>query len=89
MSEPFEASFKTTCNQTHRKRISDFKTRANRLAYASYRWHNKTGRGSLWATDFECSLRKYEESQEKEGKYYSYVAPIHYKDAEERIYEKS
>jgi hypothetical protein len=61
MSEPFEAANKTTCNQSQRKRISDFKSRAHRLAYASYRWHNRTGRGSLWGTDFECSLRKYDE----------------------------
>jgi hypothetical protein len=89
MSEPFEAAQKTTCNQTQRKRVSDFKSRAHRLAYASYRWHNRTGRGSLWGTDFECSLRKYEEKLEKETSYYSYVAPIHYKDAEEQIYERS
>jgi hypothetical protein len=90
MGEPFEAAFKTTCNQTQRKRVSDFKSNAHRLAYASYRWHNRSGRGSLWGTDFECSLRKYEETQlQRESSYYSYVTPINYQDAEERVYERS
>lgn len=56
-SQAFEVSLKTTCNQSTRKKVSDFKNVSRKVAPNYYRWHNKSGRGSLWATDFESSLR--------------------------------
>ncbi len=31
----------------------------SRVSTAYYRWHNKTGRGTAQAAEFECSLRDY------------------------------
>lgn len=52
-------ALKETCNQTVKKRVSDFKAKTFRLSPAYYRWHNQSGRNNLWGSEFECSLRDY------------------------------
>lgn len=60
--KPFDAGEKTTSNMKTRKRISDIHGKGIRLTNALYRWHNNSGVNNKQATNFECTLRDYNKS---------------------------
>jgi hypothetical protein len=64
-------------NQQIPKRIFEATAKQSRISTAYYRWHNRSGKNTTNAVEFECSLRDYSmDMNPEEAGFSNFVQPI-------------
>jgi hypothetical protein len=76
-------------NQKYSKRIFDANAKQTRVSTAYYRWHNRSGKNTTNAVEFECSLRDYNMNMNpEEAGFLNMVKPIKFEKVEPKLYDE-